>query len=165
MISRRTLAAGAAFATLSYLPWKASAAVDTFVALADKFAALERDSGGRLGVAALDTKTGRAVNWRGAEIFPMCSTFKVLAAAGALAQVDYGKTTLDARILYSERDLVTYSPVTNQHVGDGMTLAAVCEAAVTLSDNTPGNLYAARTRWPRRLHGLHARNGRCDDAA
>jgi beta-lactamase class A len=37
--------------------------------------------------------------------------------------------------------LVTYSPVTEKHAGgDGLTVGELCDAAVTLSDNTAGNL-------------------------
>ena len=36
---------------------------------------------------------------------------------------------------------MTYSPITEKHVGgDGLTVGEICEAAVTLSDNTAGNL-------------------------
>ncbi|MEP6907494.1 MAG: class A beta-lactamase, partial [Pseudoxanthomonas sp.] len=38
-------------------------------------------------------------------------------------------------------DMVPYSPVTETHAGEsGMTLAELCHAAITLSDNTAGNL-------------------------
>jgi beta-lactamase class A len=39
---------------------------------------LEQVSGGRLGVAVLDTGTGERSGHRRTERFPMCSTFKVL---------------------------------------------------------------------------------------
>ncbi len=107
-------------------------------------AALERRNGGRLGVAALDTASGRRVGHRGDELFPLCSTFKFLAAAFVLARVDRGEEKLDRRVVFSDKDLVTYSPVTKNHVGPGgMSMAEICEAAVTLSDNTAGNLQLA----------------------
>jgi beta-lactamase class A len=73
----------------------------------------------------------------------MCSTFKLLAAAAILGRVDAGKERLDRRIAYAKSDLVTYSPVTEKHVDSGMTLAALCEAAITVSDNTAANLLLA----------------------
>jgi beta-lactamase class A len=113
---------------------------DASSALAD----LERRVGGRLGVAALDTASGREVGHRGEERFPLCSTFKFLAAALVLARVDRGLERLDRRVIYSDKDLVTYSPVTKDHVGPGgLSMAEICEAAVTLSDNTAGNLMLA----------------------
>jgi len=105
---------------------------------------LERRNGGRLGVALLDTASGRRVAHRGDERFPMCSTFKFLAAALMLTRVDRGEDRLDRRIVFAESDLVPYSPATKEHAGPGgMTVDAICAAAVTLSDNTAGNLMLA----------------------
>ena len=47
-------------------------------------AELEASSGGRLGVAASVSSGGNVLSYRGDERFPMCSTFKVLAAAAVL---------------------------------------------------------------------------------
>lgn len=111
---------------------------------ASQLAELERRNGGRLGMAALDTASGRRVGHRVDELFPICSTFKFLAAAFVLARVDRGEEKLDRRIVFSDKDLVTYSPVTRDHVGPGgMSMAEICEAAVTLSDSTAGNLQLA----------------------
>lgn len=109
-----------------------------------KFAELERRNGGRLGVAAFDTASGRRIGHRSEERFPMCSTFKFLAAAFVLARVDRGEERLDRRIVYSTQDLVTYSPITKDHVGPaGLSVAELCDATMTLSDNTAGNLLLA----------------------
>ncbi len=106
-----------------------------------RLAALQEAHGGRLGVSILDTATGRRVDHRGEERFPMCSTFKALAVAGVLSRVDRGELDLARRIRFAKSDLVSYSPVTEKRLGGpGMTLAEVCEAAITLSDNTAGNL-------------------------
>lgn len=109
-----------------------------------KFVELERRNGGRLGVAAFDSVSGRRIGYRGEERFPMCSTFKFLAAAFVLARVDRGEEQLDRRIVYSTQDLVTYSPITKDHVGPaGLSVAELCDATMTLSDNTAGNLLLA----------------------
>lgn len=102
--------------------------------------ALDRKHGGRLGVAMLDSGTGRVIAHRGEERFAMCSTFKFVAAACVLARVDRGEEELERRVSYSKADLITYSPVTEKHVEKGLTMAELCDAAVTLSDNTAGNL-------------------------
>ena len=74
----------------------------------------------------------------------MCSTFKVLAAAAILARVDAGNEQLTRRIIFDASALVVNSPVTEKRVGgDGMTLAEICDAALTRSDNTAGNLLLA----------------------
>ena len=110
----------------------------------EQLATLERRYGGRLGVAILDARSGRRINHRGEERFPMCSTFKWLAAALVLSRVDRGVERLDRRVVFGKDALVTHSPVTEQHVGKpGMTLAALCHAAITLSDNTAANLLLA----------------------
>ncbi|MHB1022256.1 MAG: class A beta-lactamase [Acidobacteriaceae bacterium] len=101
---------------------------------------IEKASGGRLGVAVLDTATGATFAHRGDERFPMCSTSKLLTVGAVLTNVDAGKDHLDRRILYTAKDLVTYSPATKHHNGAGMTLAELCAAAITLSDNTAANL-------------------------
>lgn len=109
--------------------------------LLDKVDRIEERLDARIGVAVLDTQTGRRWGHRADERFPMSSTFKALACGAVLARVDAGQESLERRIRFEASDLVTYSPITKDRVGgDGMTLAEICEAAVTLSDNTAGNL-------------------------
>lgn len=95
----------------------------------------------RLGVSIRDLESGRSWSHRSDERFPMCSTFKALAAAAVLARVDRGEDSLDRRVVFSSSDIVTYSPVTKERVGEpGMTIGDICAAAVATSDNTAGNL-------------------------
>ncbi|MEM9694474.1 MAG: class A beta-lactamase [Myxococcota bacterium] len=102
--------------------------------------ALERELGGRVGLFAKDDG-GRLLAYRADERFAMCSTFKWALAAAILAEVDAGRTTLDAAIPYGERDLLEYAPTTRAQVAAGeLSVGALCEAAVTLSDNTAANL-------------------------
>lgn len=109
--------------------------------LSKQLADIEKASGGRLGVGVLDTGNGRRAGHRADERFPLCSTFKFLAAAFVLARVDQRKERLERRVVYGPRDLVTHSPVTEKHAdGTGMTVAQLCEATLTLSDNTAANL-------------------------
>jgi beta-lactamase class A len=106
-----------------------------------RLAALQRRHGGRLGVAMLDTGSGHRFAQHGNERFLMCSTFKMVAVAAVLAKVDVGQEKLDRRIVFGPDVLLDYAPTTRQHVGaPGMTVAALCEAAITLSDNTAANL-------------------------
>ena len=107
----------------------------------DDFARLEKQSGGRLGVAAVDKASGTRIAYRADERFAMCSTFKFLAAAAVLARVDKGELTLDKSIAYGKDDLLSYAPVAKEHVAEGhLTLEALCAAAVGVSDNTAANL-------------------------
>jgi beta-lactamase class A len=106
-----------------------------------QLAALEARAGGRLGVAALDTGSGRRLAHRGAERFPMCSTFKVLLAGATLARVDAGREALDRPIGYGEADLLEYAPVTIARVAEGrLTVGELCAASVEVSDNAAANL-------------------------
>jgi beta-lactamase class A len=110
---------------------------------------IEQESGGRLGVAALDTATGAPALHRADERFPMCSTFKLLAASAILARVDAGREHLDRRIRFETSDLAEYSPITKERIGgEGMSLAELCEAAMTVSDNTAANLLLAALDGP-----------------
>ncbi|CEG08584.1 Beta-lactamase OXY-1 precursor [Afipia felis] len=108
--------------------------------LKSKISRIESRVKGRLGVAVLDTGSDRRFGYRKDERFPMCSTFKLMAAAAILKRVEQGQETLERRVHFSQSDLVTYSPATEKHLESGMTVAELCEAAITLSDNTAGNL-------------------------
>jgi beta-lactamase class A len=113
---------------------------------------LEAASGGRLGVALLDTATGEQVGQRMDELFPMCSTFKLLVAGAVLSRVDAGKDDLTKRIHFGEAELVAYSPVTKERIGGaGMSMAELCEAAITHSDNTAANLLVGSLGGPARI--------------
>jgi beta-lactamase class A len=103
------------------------------------FTAIERDLGGRLGVCAIDLATGRTVGHRQDERFPMCSTFKAVLAAQALARAAQEPGFLDKRLRLAKSDLLPHSPVTSKHVRTGMTVAALCQAAVQESDNAGAN--------------------------
>lgn len=119
---------------------------------------IERRSEGRLGAAVLDIRKGTLIGHRLDERFPMCSTFKWLAAALVLHRVDAGEEQLERRIRFGADRLLPHSPITAQHVDDGMTLSALCDATITVSDNAAANLIlesfggpAAVTAYARRL--------------
>lgn len=142
MITRRALVTGLSAGLVSAAmagrrPANAEPQADK---LARRFADIEKKVGGRLGVAVHDTASGLKVTHRGGERFPLCSTFKWLAGAAILARVDQGNESLDRKVPIRDEEIVTYSPATEKHVGQSMTLAEICEAAITLSDNTAGNL-------------------------
>ncbi|HEV8418115.1 MAG TPA: class A beta-lactamase [Candidatus Udaeobacter sp.] len=108
---------------------------------ASRILSVEQRTGGRIGVAAVDTGSGKRFDYRSEERFPMCSTFKLLAAAAVLKQVDGRQEKLDRFVSYDAKDILEYAPVTKAHLKDGgMTLGALCAAAIEQSDNTAGNL-------------------------
>ena len=108
---------------------------------ATRIATIEARIGGRIGVAAFDTSNNKHLAYRADERFPMCSTFKFLAAAAVLKRVDEGKEKLERFVSYGAEDILEYAPVTKAHLKEGgMTLSALCAAAIKQSDNTAGNL-------------------------
>lgn len=104
-------------------------------------AALEASAGGRLGVAFLDSATGRSSGHRTDARFALCSTFKWPLSAVVLHAVENGRLMLDQRISYDARDLLANSPVTQKNAAKGaMTIAELMEATITTSDNAAANL-------------------------
>lgn len=116
--------------------------------LHDRLAELERASGGRLGVVALSAAKAPLATYRADERFPFCSTFKAMLAGAILHRSATEPGLLDARIPYTKAQLVTHSPITQQHVGAGMTVAELCAATMQTSDNTAANLLIARLGGP-----------------
>jgi beta-lactamase class A len=144
MLTRRN------FLTLAVLalPGFRLTALDRVSGLPAAFAQLERSNGGRLGVSVLDTSTGERTGYRTDERFAMCSTFKFLLAAAVLQRVDRHKEKLDRIIAIPPKPLVGNSPVTELRAGGTMTVGALCEAALTRSDNTAANLLLATVDGP-----------------
>jgi len=111
------------------------------VAVAERaLADLETRFGGRLGVFALDTGSGAAIGHRADERFAMCSTFKALAAAAIVRLRGERPGLLDQVVHYTPAQVIDGSPVSGPHVADGMTVSALCKAAIDHSDNTAANL-------------------------
>ena len=107
---------------------------------ASALATLETAFGGRLGVSAMHTADGAHLAYRGNERFALCSTVKVMIAGAILQRSTQVKGLLQQRIRYPESELVSYSPITEDHVADGMTVAELCAAGLQYSDNSAANL-------------------------
>lgn len=102
----------------------------------ERLAALEAESGARIGVYAVDTGSGSTVAYRSDERFAYASSFKALLAAAVLDRID----DLDRIVEYTPEQLVGRSPVTETRVTTGMTVGDLAESAVRTSDNTAANL-------------------------
>ena len=96
--SRRDVLLGlsAALATTNF-----SIAAAPFDAVSAKLALVERETGGRIGLAACSGASGSRIDYRTDERFAMCSTFKLMLAAAILTRVDAGQLRLDQRIRYT----------------------------------------------------------------
>jgi beta-lactamase class A len=116
-------------------------------AAADRaFAALETEHDARLGVVAVDTDPAAGVAHRADERFAFASAAKVFIAATVLDGAAPGD--LDAVVPIGQGDVLSYAPVTGQHIGSGMTVRALLAAMVRSSDNTAANLLVARVGGP-----------------
>jgi beta-lactamase class A len=103
--------------------------------------ALEERFRTRIGVYALDTGTGKTLAHRADERFLLCSTVKALTAAAILKLSTQQPGLLDKIIHYPPSELLLpHAPVTSQHLQDGLSVSALCEAAMDHGDNTAANL-------------------------
>ena len=130
-------------------PRTASAVSSAPAGVATALARLEERHDRRLGLYMLDTGTGRAVAYHAGERFGFCSTSKALLAGVLLKR--FGDARLDKVIRYGKDDLQDYSPITEKHVGTGMTLRALIKAALQYSDNTAANLMFEQVGGPPRV--------------
>lgn len=113
-----------------------------------KLAELEKSSGGRLGVALINTADNSQIVYRGEERFPMCSTSKVMAVSAVLKQSETNKALLNKRVEIKKSDLVNYNPIAEKHLDTGMTLGELGAAAIQYSDNTAMNKLIAELGGP-----------------
>ncbi|MCF5092756.1 MULTISPECIES: L2 family extended-spectrum class A beta-lactamase [Stenotrophomonas] len=136
----------------SATPAAVAPATPAAIAGAADFPALEKASGGRLGVTVLDTGSGRRIGGhRQTERFPMCSTFKSMLVAHVLSLADAGRLSLDTRVPVAEKDLLSYAPVARRHVGKDLSVRDLCRGTLTTSDNTAANLLLGVTGGPAAL--------------
>lgn len=112
----------------------------SFANVNNNFKALEKQYGGQLAISAIDTSNDQVVDYHADKRMPMCSTFKLMLVAAVLNKSVNEPKLLEKKIEYTQKDMVNaYSPYTKENLGKGMTVSALCHAAM-LSDNTAANL-------------------------
>ena len=153
-----TAPGGSPTSTPSPTPSSSAAALD-HRSVDRALAALEREYDATVGVVATDTVTGATVAYNGDRRFGYASTIKVFAAAQFLRSVP--TDARDEVVHWTAADVAAagYSPVTEQHVADGLTSAQLAEAAVRMSDNTALNLVLTRIGGPSGLDAALAELG------
>jgi beta-lactamase class A len=106
-----------------------------------RLAALEKESGGRLGVYAFSMANHARAAYRADERFPFCSTFKVMVVSAVLNRSTQVSGLLEQRTYYTANDVASggYAPIARNHIEDGMTVAKLCAAAVRDSDSVAAN--------------------------
>jgi beta-lactamase class A len=102
-----------------------------------QIAALADATQGRIGVAALDLRTGRTVTVLGGQPFPMASTSKIAIAATFLAGVDAGRLNLATRypLLLPLPSKKFAGPVAPVRAGTMLSALDLIELSITRSDN------------------------------
>ncbi|MDC9615922.1 class A beta-lactamase [Xenorhabdus khoisanae] len=108
--------------------------------LIHQLSVLEKNANGRLGVVLIDTSDHSTLAYRANERFPLCSTSKFMAVSALLKKNEAHDHLLNQRIHYQQSDLVEYSPITEKHLKNGMTLRELGEATMQYSDNAAMNL-------------------------
>jgi beta-lactamase class A len=99
--------------------------------------------GGRLGVHALDSQSGKRWGIDDNGRYAMASTFKLPLAAALLWQVDHKAFTLDHSLGIKVADILPNSPAVDAKLKagiDAMSIRELCGAIVTYSDNAAANI-------------------------
>ena len=115
----------------------------------EQFVELEKSFDGKIGVYALDTNNNQTIAYRADERFPVQSTSKLMAVAALLKQSEKDKKLLQEKIVYTQKDLVSWHPVTGKYVTSSMTLEELSEAAMSYSDNVAMNLITKKLGGPK----------------
>lgn len=146
-IGRRTLLGGSVLAASALSLGMRGSPARGAARPAPPFGRLESGDA-RLGVCLIDTATGAVAGNRMDERFAMCSTFKLAMIGGLLRDADAGRISLDELLPVTQADLLEWAPVTAEHVGRGMTIRALAQAAQEKSDGTAANILVRRLGGP-----------------
>lgn len=102
---------------------------------------IEKETGGRLGVALVDSKGALLLSFNRDERFAMCSTFKAPLAAAVLMGADAGRFGLEGQVAFTDADILDHAPVVKANRKRGrLSMAELAEAAIEVSDNSAANL-------------------------
>lgn len=105
--------------------------------------------GNRLGVAVIDSGSGRRWSYSGDDRFAMCSTFKLALAGAVLAAAAAGRLRLADAVAFAAADILDNSPVSQANLAAGrLSVEQLCAAAVEASDNTAANLLLRKVGGP-----------------
>jgi beta-lactamase class A len=111
----------------------------------------ESQLGARIGVSIYDVIDNELWNYNGNANFPLMSTFKTLACAKLLADVEKGIQSFDNSSVITTSSLINWSPITEKLLGEKITLKQACSAAMIMSDNTAANIVLTGIKGPKAL--------------
>lgn len=103
---------------------------------------LEQEFKGRIGVFALNTANNTHLSYRADERFAFCSTCKVFVVSAILEKSARTPDLMLQVIRYTQEDVnnAGYAPITKERLQTGMSVAELCFAAMTYSDNAAANV-------------------------
>lgn len=127
-------------------------------ALSAEAARIEAQLSARLGVALLNADGQMLWSQRGDERFALNSTFKAFACAAMLDHAERGELDRAARVRV-QGPLPAHSPVTGRHLGQAVSLDALCQASMAVSDNGAANLVLRALGGPAGLTAFWRRHG------
>lgn len=105
----------------------------------------------RVGVSIYDVAANDKWSYNGDSNFPLMSTFKTLACAKLLADVEKGVESFETSVVINASSLISWSPVTEKLVDQTFTLKQACAATMIMSDNTAANIVLAGINGPKAL--------------
>jgi len=120
-------------------------------ALIKEIKQIEQQLGARVGVSVYNVNTGKLWDYHGDDKFPLMSTFKTLACAKLLADVESGIQFLETNTVIKANSLINWSPVTKKLVGKKISLKEACAATMLMSDNTAANIVLSGINGPEAL--------------
>ncbi|MEA3041364.1 MAG: beta-lactamase class [Sphingomonadales bacterium] len=108
--------------------------------------------GARIGVAVIDTGSGRRLLHDSDSRYPLASTFKLPLAAMVLAEVEAGRLRFDEELPFAPEDPLGNSPVVAANIARGrLALEPLTAAIVQVSDNSAANAILRRVGGPEGL--------------
>jgi hypothetical protein len=117
-------------------PSAATVAAAVSAPAAPAIAAIVGPAGGRVGFAALDLQSGKAIGWQADERFPTQSVFKLPIAIEVLLRADAGSLDLKRNVALSVADARPGPPGT-MAVPTTRTIGELLEAMITHSGSSP----------------------------
>jgi beta-lactamase class A len=108
--------------------------------------------GGRLGVAAIDTGSGRELGFDADSRYAMASTFKLPLAGAVLRLAERGELSLEEKLPFGPADPLPNSPAVERYHSEGsLSIVRLCSAIIELSDNSAANMLLRRIGGPAAL--------------
>jgi len=119
-----------------------------------RIAAVAGHDRGRIGVAAVDLSTGKAIQILGDQPFPMASTSKIAIVATFLEGVDQGRFRLDQRfpLMVPVPSRKFDGPIAPVRAGQLLTARSLIELAITRSDNQATDALLAAVGGPQAVN-------------